>query len=82
VLFERLVAETASDSERRLSLPHVVFVHDPYLDLASVFGPFEDPLAAASFAERYVAELVYGTYRQPVSATVVALEPVDDVERV
>jgi len=50
--------------------------------LASVFGPFEDPLAAASFAERYVAELVYGTYRQPVSATVVALEPVDDVERV
>jgi len=62
-------------------MPHVVYVQDPYLCQSSVFGPFGDPVEAMRFAERFVGDLIYGPYDQPVTTIVVPLEPVVEVER-
>lgn len=70
-ILEAMVAEETE----RAALPHVVVVHDPYLDRPHVFGPFPSPVGALKFAERCTGELLYGDYVEPIRTEVVALEP-------
>lgn len=55
---DRVDALLASDAVRRLVMPHVVHLVDRSSGLASVHGPFADPVAASVFADRFVAELI------------------------
>jgi hypothetical protein len=54
---DRLDAVMAAAEAKRLAMPHVVHVLDRATGLASVFGPFDDPLAASVFADRFVSDL-------------------------
>lgn len=53
----RAVHGATSDADR-LDLPHVVHVFDRLLHEHSVIGPFEDPVAACCYAERFREEVL------------------------
>jgi hypothetical protein len=65
-----------ADGMQRLSLPHVVHLLDHSSGLASVFGPFEDPVDALGFADQLISALTDAT-PAGFAATVLALEPPD-----
>ncbi len=54
---DRINAVLAACEAERLEMPHVVHVLDASTGLESVFGPFDHPLAAAVFADRFVSDL-------------------------
>lgn len=53
----RAVHGSPSDADR-LDLPHVVHVFDRLLAEHSVIGPFDDPVAACCYAERFRDEVL------------------------
>lgn len=53
-------------------MPHVIVVFDVILAQTSVLGPFDGPLAAMCFADRYVREV--GGADGDLVVTVAALE--------
>jgi hypothetical protein len=71
---ERIDAVLAAESAKRLTMPHIVHLAERASGLASVFGPFGDPVAASSFADRFVADLAEALPSGFV-VTVIPLEP-------
>lgn len=73
---DRVDAVVAAAEATRLCMPHVVHLVDRATGLASVFGPFGDPLAASVFADRFVRDLVDVV----PSGFVVAVVPLEPAE--
>lgn len=73
-LSERIDAVVAAEWTRRLTMPHVVHLVERTSGLASVFGPFGDPLAASVFADRFLADLA-DVLPSGFVVTVIPLEP-------
>lgn len=66
---------TVAEHAARAAMPQVVFMHDPYLGQAFVFGPFSTSIGAMAFAARCTDELIYGNYVERIRTEIVALEP-------
>lgn len=71
---ERVDAVVAAESARRLAMPHVVYLVERTSGLASVFGPFGDPVAASAFAVRLLEDLD-DALPSGFVVTVIPLEP-------
>ena len=71
---ERVDAVVAAEWTRRLTMPHVVHLVERTSGLASVFGPFGDPLAASVFADRFLADLA-DVLPSGFVVTVIPLDP-------
>lgn len=71
---ERIDAVVAAEWTRRLTMPHVVHLVERTSGLASVFGPFGDPLAASVFADRFLADLA-DVLPSGFVVTVIPLDP-------
>lgn len=69
-----VIAAIAADDTISLDRPHVVHVKDPYLDITSIYGPFVDPIGAAAFAERLIADLHYEGCEQHVTTSIYPLQ--------
>jgi hypothetical protein len=67
---EGIIDAIARDELGTLELPHVVAVQDPYLDRATIYGPFPDPVAAAAFALRLADDLAYEGCERHIATSV------------
>jgi len=71
-----------ADLLARLDLPHVVHVYDRLLGEHSVIGPFDDPVLACCYADRFRAEVLPADADPTVlEIVVVPLEPAPSAPR-
>lgn len=69
----------AAEAAEGLELPHVVYVFDHLLGIASAIGPFPNPIAASEFAEQYLDDVAAGgNDRGILRVEVIPLEGISD----
>ncbi len=75
-VLSRAVRPSVDAADLRLDLPHVVHVYDRVLAEHSVIGPFDDPVLACCYADRFREEVLpAGADPEVLEIVVVPLDP-------